>query len=296
MDRASPSGGEGGRFESCITRIIKRMLSDLFILFVFYSSLGWMCEVCYCALITHRFVNRGFLHGPWCPVYGIGALSVIGLLQPFAHNVFLLYAASFFITGAVEYLTGWLLEMLFHTKWWDYSDKKFNIKGRVCLFNSLLFTFASGSAVLFVHPTVAAFVERMSSTLRFYIACAFGFVFTADFVLTLRKVVDFTEYITRLQDFAENLKERYENEAWFKSQSVSDMFEAVKLRSRLAKGEISDRILAKIELFSQRHAAVERFFNKFPSMQNTNRSFSLQHIKKLIQERMQDKKNKLWKN
>ena len=166
----------------------------------------------------------------------------------------------------------------------------------MCLFNSLLFTFASGSAVLFVHPTVAAFVERMPSTLRFYIACAFGFVFTADFALTLRKVVDFTEYITRLQDFAENLKERYENEAWFKSQSVSDMFEAVKLRSRLAKGEISDRILAKIELFSQRHAAVERFFNKFPSMQNTNRSFSLQHIKKLIQERMQDKKNKLWKN
>ncbi|MGI5172014.1 putative ABC transporter permease [Treponema sp. OMZ 840] len=259
--------------------------SRLFLLFIIYSTVGWICEVIYCGTLAHKFINRGFLHGPWCPVYGFGGLLVIGLLRPFKNNLYILYPAAFLITGILEYITGWLLEILFNTKWWDYSQRKFNIKGRVCLWNLLLFAAGGSIAVMFVHPHIAACVDNLSQRVRQYAALGLLAVFAADLALTLHKLVNFTEYLTRLEDFAESLKERYENEAWFKSQSLTDMFAAVKERSRMRKGEISERILQKIDSFSQRYPAVERFFKKFPSIQNKKRILSIEHIKAKINSR-----------
>ena len=286
MDRASPSGGEGGRFESCITRMLTNTLSGLFLLFVVYSTIGWICEVIYCGSIEKRFINRGFLHGPWCPVYGFGGLLVIGLLEPFKNNIFILYSAAFVITGILEYLTGWLLESLFNTKWWDYSERKFNIKGRVCLQNLLLFAAAGSIAVLFVHPHIAFVIDSLSARTRQYTAFGLSAFFAVDFALTLRKLTDFTEYLTRLEVFVESLKEHYEHEIWFKSQSAAEMFQAVKEHSLIRKGEISDRILQKIDSFSEHYPAAERFFAKFPSMQNKKRLFAIQHIKQRIRTRL----------
>lgn len=260
--------------------------SRLCLLFTVYSMAGWISEVIYCGSIEKRFINRGFLHGPWCPVYGCGGLLVIGLLEPFKDNIFILYPAAFVITGVLEYLTGWLLESLFNTKWWDYSERKFNIKGRVCLRNLLLFAAGGSVAVMFVHPHIAAFIDSLSARIRQYAALGLTAVFSVDFALTLRKLTDFTEYLTRLEDFAESLKERYESETWFKSQSLDEMFTTVKERAHLRKGEISERILQKIDSFSERYPSAERFFAKFPSIQNKKRLLAIQHIKRRIRTRL----------
>lgn len=260
--------------------------SRLFLLFTVYSIAGWISEVIYCGSIEKRFINRGFLHGPWCPVYGFGGLLVIGLLEPFKDNIFILYPAAFVITGILEYLTGRLLESLFHTKWWDYSERKFNIKGRVCLRNLLLFAAGGSIAVMFVHPRIAFVIDSFSPRIRQYTALALSAVFAVDFALTLRKLIDFTEYLTRLEDFAESLKERYETEAWFKSQSLDEMFTTIKERARTRKGEISERILQKIDSFSERYPAAERFFTKFPSIQNKKRFLAIRHIKQRIRTRL----------
>lgn len=109
------------------------MLYGLFWIFFLYAFLGWCTEVSYAALVTGTFVNRGFLNGPVCPVYGFGAVIVLNCLTPLADNLLLLFLGSVALTSALEWFTGFVLEKLFHQRWWDYSDEPFNLSGYVCL-------------------------------------------------------------------------------------------------------------------------------------------------------------------
>ena len=111
---------------------------NYFLSFVAYSFLGWCCETTYCSIGAGHFINRGFLSGPVCPVYGFGAMAVILLLEPVKNSAALVFLLGMAVASVLEYITGWLLETLFHTKWWDYSTYRFNIHGRVCLRNSLM--------------------------------------------------------------------------------------------------------------------------------------------------------------
>lgn len=101
--------------------------------FVIYAFLGWCTEVAYKAVTVGQFVNRGFLNGPVCPIYGFGMVFVIWALTPVTDNAFLLFVGGFVITTLLEGVTGFVLEKLFHAKWWDYSSEPFNIGGYVCL-------------------------------------------------------------------------------------------------------------------------------------------------------------------
>ncbi|HPL91825.1 MAG TPA: putative ABC transporter permease, partial [Treponemataceae bacterium] len=127
-------------------------LSQLFLFFMAYSVIGWITEVVYCSVQERRLVNRGFLHGPLCPVYGFGALLVVFLLEPFSGSVLVLFLVGMALTTALEYITAWLLETAFSTRWWDYSDLPFNFRGRVCLLNSVLFGLMSLIGVRVLHP------------------------------------------------------------------------------------------------------------------------------------------------
>ena len=109
----------------------------LWIFFV-YAFLGWCTEVGYAALRTGRFVNRGFLNGPVCPIYGFGMVIVLFTLEPLAENILLLFLGSVVLTSALEWITGLVLEKLFHQRWWDYSDEPFNVGGYICLRFSLM--------------------------------------------------------------------------------------------------------------------------------------------------------------
>ena len=96
----------------------------VFLLFLCYSFLGWACETVYCSIGKRKFVNRGFLNGPLCPVYGFGALAVLYFLRPVSDNIPLLFVSGMVLTSVIEYITGYLLEKLFATKWWDYSSRR----------------------------------------------------------------------------------------------------------------------------------------------------------------------------
>ncbi|HBB29668.1 MAG TPA: hypothetical protein DC000_10580, partial [Clostridiales bacterium] len=107
-----------------------------FIYFIMYSVIGWICEVIFCSIPEKKFINRGFLNGPLCPIYGFGALIVIFFLTPFKDSIFLVFIFGLIVTSTLEYFTSYAMEKLFHSKWWDYSNNRFNINGRVCLLNS----------------------------------------------------------------------------------------------------------------------------------------------------------------
>ena len=129
------------------------MYETLFLFFI-YAFLGWCLEVAYHALVTGQFINRGFLNGPWCPVYGFGASAVLACLLPLRENQFLLFLGSVAVTSAIEWLTGFALEKLFHQHWWDYSDQPFNLNGYICLRFSLAWGVACLVVVDAVHPLV----------------------------------------------------------------------------------------------------------------------------------------------
>lgn len=110
-----------------------RLFLEIILYFFIYAFLGWVSECIYCSIGHKKIINRGFLNGPVCPIYGFGALIVIFFLKRYENNVLELFLYGIIVTSILEYITGYLLEMIFNTTWWDYSRKKFNIKGRVCL-------------------------------------------------------------------------------------------------------------------------------------------------------------------
>ena len=128
-----------------------------FFYFVVYSFLGWVCETCFCSVAARRFINRGFLNGPFCPIYGTGAVLVLLLFTRYRDDLLALGVLSTVVTSIVEYVTSYLLEKLFHLQLWDYSARWANLNGRVCLRNSLLFGVMSVLMVRVIHPHVEAF-------------------------------------------------------------------------------------------------------------------------------------------
>lgn len=141
--------------------------------FFIYAFLGWCAEVIFAAARKGVFVNRGFLNGPLCPIYGVGLVAVVALLAPARDSLGLLYLGAVLLTSAIELVTGFLMEKLFHQRWWDYSQMPFNIGGYVCLLFSLIWGLACLLIVDVVHPLVAGLVARIPQKLGWPLLAAF---------------------------------------------------------------------------------------------------------------------------
>lgn len=176
--------------------------------FTIYSFLGWVCESTYCSIGQKKLVNRGFLNGPFCPIYGFGALLVISILSPFVNNIPVLFIASIIVTSTLEYITSYVLEKIFHMSWWDYSTYKYNINGRVCLKNSLMFGVMSLFVMLVVHPAVDDFVARINIKLAFILSILFGTYFIVDTIITATTILHLNERLEKLYTLHEDLLEK----------------------------------------------------------------------------------------
>ena len=158
-----------------------QMLSIFFV----FGFLGWTSEVIYAALMHGRFVNRGFLMGPICPIYGIGVLLVVSLLEPFYDRPVLVFIFSSLICSAVELLIGFVSEKLLHQRLWDYSTRFMNIGGYVCLLFSLLWGFACLAVVYFLQPLAMHLVMLIPHTLGLIILALLSCLILTDAALTL---------------------------------------------------------------------------------------------------------------
>ncbi|MCI8421993.1 MAG: hypothetical protein HFF50_00455 [Lawsonibacter sp.] len=182
------------------------MYFTLWIFFV-YSFFGWCVEVGYAALVTGGFVNRGFLNGPVCPIYGFGVVIALGCLLPLQSNLVALYLGSVFLTSLLEWLTGFALEKLFHQRWWDYSDRPFNLGGYICL----RFSAAWGLACLFVikvlHPSILFLIRWLSQGLGWGLLALLGAVMTLDLTATLRTISHMNRRLQRIDELAGCIRE-----------------------------------------------------------------------------------------
>ena len=179
---------------------------ELFLSFLAYSFLGWVCETIYCSIGQKKFVNRGFLTGPLCPVYGFGAMSVLLFLRPIGNNVVVLFLAGMVLTSVIEYITSYLLEKLFAAKWWDYSTYRFNIHGRVCLRNSLMFGALSVVAARYVDPVVQGLIFSLPYWLRITLSAVFAVLLVTDLTVTVHTILKLNGTLMQIQQLVEQTR------------------------------------------------------------------------------------------
>lgn len=172
---------------------------------IIYSFLGWCCEVFYALKNQKKFVNRGFLHGPICPIYGACIVSLILLLNSFNENIFILFLISFISTSFIEYSTGFILEKVFKKKYWDYSMDPFNLHGRICFHFSLMWGAVSLAVVKIVHPFVSNLVNEIPVSIGLIIIYIIVASIIIDFITTLGNLVDFKK-ITEPFQFNYNIR------------------------------------------------------------------------------------------
>ena len=259
-----------------------------FLIFIMFSFVGWISEVLYVGIFhEHKFVNRGFLYGPICPVYGFGGVVIL-LLPPSLYNTWIpLFFASMILCTAVEYLVSWIMEKMFHARWWDYSHYKFNINGRICLLNSVLFGFLGLGVIHFVYPYMLQFLNWLGDFVTKTSADIIGIGLGIDMVATIRKLVDFSATVEKIKTFSESLRDHYGSEIWFRGENFAEMLASVKEQAEINKDKISQSLLEKIERFqTARNKAAESFMAHFPTMKSIQYKDELEHLKSRVKARV----------
>lgn len=175
--------------------------------FFIYAFLGWCTEVSFFAVKTGKFVNRGFLNGPVCPIYGFGLVFIIAALTPLKENLILLFLGSIVITSSLEFLTGWALEKIFHTRWWDYSQNKFNLHGYICLEFSLIWGLSATAVMKILHPIVETAIEFIPVTAGRILIVIFSVIIICDFAETIATIRNMQKNLRALKAMAFEMHE-----------------------------------------------------------------------------------------
>ena len=165
-------------------------LAIWFLIFIVYSIAGWLLEITVGLLQKHRFVNRGFLIGPICPIYGTGALLITFCLSPL-HNPIVIFLASVLICAILEYSTSVIMEKLFHVRWWDYSDRPFNLNGRICLEALIVFGIGGTLVALIFSPALYHILSSLPDVAIYTLALIFVAALLADAFLSLYLIKGF---------------------------------------------------------------------------------------------------------
>ncbi|QUO36488.1 hypothetical protein KFE19_08510 [Dysosmobacter sp. Marseille-Q4140] len=176
------------------------------LLFFLYCFLGWVWESCYVSVCRRQWVNRGFLHGPLLPIYGSGAILILFVTLPAEENLWLVWLLGMIAATALEYVTGDVMERLFKVRYWDYSKKRFNLNGHICLSSSIAWGFFSILLVRFLHPPVRRLLTSVPAFLVDPAALALTAAFTVDVVRSTQAALDLREILTRLTEENEELR------------------------------------------------------------------------------------------
>lgn len=176
--------------------------------FIVYSFLGWVMESVLKTVVQRKPVNSGFLYGPFCPIYGFGAIIMFLFLQGFKDKPIQLFVIAFFVLSLWEYCVGWMLEKIFHTKYWDYSKNKFNIKGRVCLMNSLFWGFLGVVFIRYMHPFVIEKIDIIKTNDLFFLTGTLSIIMLVDLIISIIKVKNINIKLEKLKEITNTIKEK----------------------------------------------------------------------------------------
>ena len=265
--------------------------------FFVYGFLGWCTEVIFAAFKQHRFVNRGFLNGPICPIYGVGVTLVIACLEAFQSNLLLLYISSVILVTVLEGVTGWAMDKLFHNKWWDYSKLPFNIGGYVCLLFSLIWGVACVFIVYFVHPLIHQVLSLIPHTAGIALIAILVIALLSDMIVTTSAIVKFNQYLERLKHITDELhaiSNQIGSELYQNVMHVLDMQESSRQKLDDVKLEVSEEIRMQIvELKTRAQNLGEkvpkparRLLKAFPKLESRNYKAQLELFRQKLEQHL----------
>ena len=241
--------------------------SQLVLYFTLYSVLGWLCEIIWCSVGARKTVNRGFLAGPWCPIYGFGALFILLLADPVRNSPPLVFLMSMAAASILEYFTGWLMEALFQTRWWDYSGRRFNLKGRICLRNSSVFGLLGLVVTYFCQPGAEQLINIMRPETQRVLASLILALLMLDLIRTLAAVTGLRERMENLKAVFDELDQYQQEYTWFeKSDPAGSIARLRGICENEGAGEKSALILSRIDAIQQRRGSGFRVMSAFPGM------------------------------
>lgn len=162
-----------------------------------------------CSIRAKKIVNRGFLIGPYCPIYGFGALSIIILLKKYMNDYVVFFVMSIIVCSALEYLTSLFMEKIFKARWWDYSNKNFNINGRICLINSIAFGVIATVIMYFVNPEINMIISKIPENTLEIISIILFIIFVVDYVVSSKLMLSFKDTLSKVKlDNTEEITEK----------------------------------------------------------------------------------------
>lgn len=207
-----------------------------FLLFMTYSVLGWILEVS-CKLVEKKkFINRGFLIGPYCPIYGWGALMMTLLLKKYLNDIFTLFIMNILICSILEYFTSYFLEVIFKARWWDYSNKKFNINGRICLETMIPFGLFGLLVMYVINPIIFNILNMIPISIIYFISIVL-------FLLLLIDTIASYSIITKIK----NINKKTQSHILLKKDNTENI-----------------TLLVKKELLNSHNKYYNRLINSFP--------------------------------
>ena len=168
------------------------------LLFYFYCLCGWIWESCFVSCKQRRWVNRGFLHGPWLPIYGSGAIIILFATLPVKGSAIGIALMGTFAATLLEYVTGAVMERIFKMRYWDYTNQPFNLNGYICLTSSIGWAGFSWLLVRVIHPPIDRLLQDVPFYLTGPLAGALTVLFVWDVVTSVRQALDLKELLTKL--------------------------------------------------------------------------------------------------
>lgn len=213
-----------------------------FMLFITYAIIGWILETTYVFIGTKKLYNRGFMVGPYIPIYGVGCLLITILLSRYQDSVFGLFCMSMVICSLLEYFTSYIMEKLFKTRWWDYSKRRYNINGRICLETMVPFGLVSLIVIYFLNPFFIDLYETMNPTGLNILCIIIAIIFMTDFIFSLIVVSGYSKTLKNIkavnkdatQDINQYIKDLFTKKSYF-SRRLVKAFPNMKVVDKIKK-------------------------------------------------------------
>lgn len=241
---------------------MEKYICSIIISFFVYGFAGWIWESFICPIITgHKIKNSGFLNGPIVPIYGVGALAVSLLFSP-QETYISIFIEGAFVACVIEYFTSWVMETMYHCRWWDYSHKAFNVNGRVCLEGFLVFGLFSVIAVKFVQPALLERIMDNGTTVLIVLATVLTTILIIDLIFTMITLANLEQRLDNFLKDVEAYAQKVLDGIEINRQNMLDVLEAIQKKDRTYY----------MELFKQKKYVEKRIVRAFPQLINRSKN------------------------
>ena len=243
---------------------------ESYLMFFIYSFVGWVIEVIYYGITEGKFINRGFLAGPLCPVYGLGFYAAIWFFEPFKDNFLILFFGMATACTIVELIAGLILYHAFHMRWWDYSDYKLNIGGYICLRFFIYWGIAASLGMYVLHPTVKWIIAHINYPIRIGILIFFTIILVIDLVTTIITIIGFKKKFAAMEKVVSGTKavsDKIGSQIYGAVDTIVTVSEPTRNHYEQYRKLIAENRQQEKELAAQHRAEEKAFANQFTEVE-----------------------------